>query len=62
MTVNDLPISRLEAFYDQLAVALDRAGPQKSEILLVKLALLLANQTADPDRLEAAIELAAQDL
>ena len=37
-----LDIAGLEAAYDQLAMAIDAAGPEKSELFLVKLALLAA--------------------
>src|SRR5260221_12902713 len=37
-----LDIAGLEAVYDQLATAIDAAGPQQSELFMVKLALLAA--------------------
>ena len=37
-----LDIAGLETAYDQLAMAIDAAGPEKSELFLVKLALLAA--------------------
>ena len=57
-----LTIAELESFYDRLAETLDAAGPQGSEKLLIKLALLLADQAREPSRLGALIEQAAQDL
>jgi len=38
-----LTIAGLEEVYDALAVAIDQAGVEKSELFLVKLALLNAN-------------------
>ncbi len=37
-----LSISDLEAVYDALALAIDQAGPDRSDLFLVKLALLNA--------------------
>jgi hypothetical protein len=37
-----LDMTGLETVYDQLALAIDAAGPEKSELFLVKLALLAA--------------------
>ena len=39
---NTLDIAGLEQVYDRLATAIDQAGPEKSELFLVKLALLNA--------------------
>lgn len=39
-----LDIAGLETVYDQLATAIDTAGPQRSELFLVKLALLAAER------------------
>ncbi|PLC48015.1 DUF2783 domain-containing protein [Pollutimonas subterranea] len=43
-----LSIPGLETVYDALATAIDQAGVEKSELFLVKLALLNANSLADP--------------
>ena len=37
-----LDITGLEQVYDRLATAIDQAGPEKSELFLVKLALINA--------------------
>jgi hypothetical protein len=42
-----LTIGGLESAYDQLATAIDDVGPDKSELFLVKLALLAAQQLGD---------------
>lgn len=57
-----LTIPGLETVYDLLATAIDEAGPEKSELLLVKLALLNANALGDPDLFRAHLASAAADL
>ena len=57
-----LSIGGLENVYDQLANALDEAGSEKSELFLVKLALLAANALADEQRFAALMGAALQDL
>ena len=61
-TPNTLDIGGLETVYDTLATAIDRAGPERSELFLVKLALLNANAIADPDRFAAHVAAALKDL
>lgn len=56
-----LPIDGLEKVYDRLATALDQAG-DKSELFLVKLALLNANTLADAGLFEAHVAAALEDL
>lgn len=57
-----LDIAGLEAVYDTLATAIDRAGPEKAELFLVKLALLNAQALGDADRFRQLVETALQDL
>jgi len=57
-----LDIAGLEQVYDALATAIDQAGPEKSELFLVKLALLNAKALANPKLFEAQIASALQDL
>lgn len=59
---NALTIPDLEQVYDQLATAIDAVGPEKTELFLVKLALLNANALADPAVFQAHIEAAQKDL
>ena len=47
MTTTGLTIGGLETAYDQLATAIDAVGEDKSELFLVKLALLAAQQLGD---------------
>jgi hypothetical protein len=61
-TTAGLTIPGLEAVYDTLAEAIDRAGEARAERFLVKLALLQADALADPARFAALVELALQDL
>jgi hypothetical protein len=57
-----LPIAGLEAAYDSLAEAIDRAGEAKAQLFLVKLALLNANALGDAGRFREHIEIALRDL
>jgi hypothetical protein len=57
-----LDISGLEQVYDRLATAIDQAGPEKSELFLVKLALLNAKEIGRPDLFEVHIKAALKDL
>lgn len=52
----------LEATYDRLAEAIDAGGADRSELMLVKLALLLAQDLGDADRVAALIAEAQTDL
>lgn len=57
-----LDIPGLEQVYDQLATAIDAVGPEKTELFLVKLALMNANALADPALFQAHIDAARRDL
>ena len=57
-----LDIAGLEQVYDRLATAIDQAGPEKSELFLVKLALLQAKAMGQPPVFEAQVEAALKDL
>jgi len=57
-----LPIAGLEAVYDSLAEAIDRAGDAKATLFLVKLALLNANALGDAERFSEHIAAALRDL
>jgi hypothetical protein len=57
-----LDIAGLEQVYDALAAAIDQAGTDKSELFLVKLALLNAKALGDPQVFESQIALALKDL
>ena len=57
-----LDISGLEAVYDQLATAIDAAGPQQSELFLVKLALLAAERLGSARQFSELVQAAQQDL
>jgi hypothetical protein len=59
---NALSISGLEQVYDELATAIDAVGPEKTELFLVKLALMNANALADPALFQAHIDAALKDL
>jgi hypothetical protein len=57
-----LDIAGLETSYDQLALAIDSVGPEKSELFLVKLALLAAQALGDASTFVDLIERAQKDL
>ncbi|HOB67018.1 DUF2783 domain-containing protein [Ottowia sp.] len=62
MTTPTLSIPDLETVYDVLAQAIDQAGPEKSELFLVKLALLNANALGRAETMQQHIQAALQDL
>jgi hypothetical protein len=57
-----LSIDALEDVYDTLAQAIDQAGPDKAQLLLVKLALLQANAQGDSELFAQQVQAALQDL
>lgn len=61
-TGQGLDIPGLESVYDTLAAAIDRAGSEKTELFLVKLALLNADALGDSGRFEGLVERALRDL
>jgi hypothetical protein len=61
-SAHTLDIAGLEQVYDRLATAIDQAGPEKSELFLVKLALLNAKALGQPEIFENQIALALKDL
>jgi hypothetical protein len=61
-TPTSLDIAGLEKVYDNLAVAIDQLGPEKSELFLVKLALLNAQALGDAATFEINLAEALKDL
>jgi hypothetical protein len=57
-----LSIDALEDVYDTLAQAIDQAGPDKAQLLLVKLALLQANAQGNSQLFAQQVQAALQDL
>jgi Protein of unknown function (DUF2783) len=57
-----LNLPDLESTYDLLAEAIDNAPAGTSELMLAKLALLLANEIGDPARIRALVQSALADL
>ena len=51
-----MPFLDLEDVYERLALAIDQAGHEKSDVFLTKLVLKLAAETDDKARVLAAIE------
>jgi len=62
MTTTPLTLDGLETAYDALATAIDQAGPDRSELFLVKLALLQARALGDAGEFQKHVEAALQDL
>lgn len=60
--MSGLSVPDLEAVYDHLAQAIDAAGEGRSELMLTKLALLLAQATGRRDVVLQAIDDAMRDL
>ena len=61
-TQNALTIDGLETVYDALANAIDQAGRDKTELFLVKLALLNANALGDAELFQQQLKTALLDL
>lgn len=59
--MSELSTADLEQVYDRLAEAIDQADAH-SELMLVKLALLMARELGQRDRVEALITDALRDL
>jgi hypothetical protein len=60
--MKSLSVHDLEQVYDALAISMDQATPAKSELFLVKLALLAAHEIGDAGRFQALAESALLDL
>lgn len=58
----ELDLSALETVYDALAQAIDAVGPARSELFLVKLALINAQALGDAERFVQHLQAAQQDL
>jgi hypothetical protein len=54
--------SDLEKVYERLAAAIDQAGPDKSEVFLAKLVLMLAERSGETAQTLQAIETCLNDL
>lgn len=52
----------VELVYDALAQKIDTVGPEKSELFLAKLALLLSHEIGNPTRVIRLIDAASGDL
>ena len=59
---NALTLDGLETVYDALASAIDQAGQDKTELFLVKLALLNANALGDAGLFQQQLKAALLDL
>lgn len=57
-----LSIPGLESVYDVLASAIDHVGADKTELFLVKLALLNANALGNPQQFQQQVQVALKNL
>jgi hypothetical protein len=57
-----LSLPDLESTYDLWAEAIDNAPAGTNELMLTKLALLLANEVGDPARVRSLVQSALADL
>lgn len=57
-----LPFEDLERIYALLAETIDDVGAEREAVFLSKLALILAQELGDHDKVAAAIEAARRDL
>ena len=57
-----LGLAGLETVYDLLATAIEEAGPERSELFLVKLALLNAHALGDEQLFRRQVDTALRDL
>ncbi|CAG2158257.1 DUF2783 domain-containing protein [Cupriavidus numazuensis] len=62
MTTPTLSIPGLEDVYDTLATAIDKAGADKAQLFLVKLALLNANALGSPEQFQQHVQVALKSL
>ena len=61
-TARSLNLDELESVYDELAQAIDAAGPDRAQLFLVKLALLGANAIGDAETFRQHLAIALRDL
>ncbi|MDD2924338.1 DUF2783 domain-containing protein [Rhodoferax sp.] len=54
--MSQLTFPQLEALYDELATAIDAAGPEQESVFLAKLVLNLAQELGDATRISALIQ------
>lgn len=52
----------LERLFDELAIAIDHAGPEQESMLLTKLAFLLAHRVGDENAVREAIAQALEEI
>jgi hypothetical protein len=56
MSMSPLTFEQLEALYDELATAIDRAGPAHESVFLAKLVLKMAHEFGHAGRISALIQ------
>jgi hypothetical protein len=56
MTMSPLTFEQLETLYDELAIAIDQAGPEHESVFLAKLVLCMAQELGQPQRISELIQ------
>lgn len=54
--MSTLTFEQLETLYDELATAIDRAGPEQESVFLAKLVLAMAQAFGQAERISALIQ------
>jgi hypothetical protein len=62
MSADGLSVQELEALWDLVADGINRAGAERESVFLTKLALLLANELGDFQRVSNFVNIAGQEL
>lgn len=62
MSSEPMDTEALETWWEELAHAVDAAGPEHETLFLAKLALLLGRELGDPDRCRELMRSALEDL
>lgn len=57
-----MDMDALETTYDVIADAMDDVGPDRRDLFLAKLVLVLSNYLGDPAQVQAAISAAKRDI
>jgi hypothetical protein len=60
--MNPMPFEDLESAYETLAMAIDRAGPERETLFLTRLALVLSHELGDIAAFRSAVQTALEGL
>ena len=62
MSTGPMDTEALEVWWEELAHAVDKAGPEHETMFLAKLALLLGRESGDPELCRRLLQTALEDL